>query len=127
MWPPLPRARRRHAGNTSDTATRSSRNWSPSNPWRKTPTDPVRHVWTACALAGVVLLYGCHKAAPDETTTETAVAVEVEPAKTGAVREVFAATGLVTAAPGGDLVIAAPDSARIAAMPKAEGDRVRAG
>ncbi len=87
----------------------------------------MRHVWIPCALVGVVLLPGCHKAAPDETATETAVAVEVEAAKTGAVREVISATGLVTAAPGGDLVIAAPDAARIAAMPKAEGDRVRAG
>ena len=87
----------------------------------------MRHVWIRCALIGVVLLPGCHKAAPDETATETAVAVEVEPAKTGAIREVIAATGVVTAAPGGDLVVAAPDSARIAAMPKAEGDRVRAG
>ena len=78
-------------------------------------------------LLGAMLLPGCHKAAPDETETETAVAVEVEPAKTGAVREVFAATGLVTAAPGADLIVAAPDSARIAEMPKAEGDRVRAG
>ena len=87
----------------------------------------MRHVWLQGALLGAILLPGCHKAAPDETATETAVAVEVEPAKTGAVREVIAATGLVTAAPGGDLVVAAPDSARIAEMPKAEGDRVRAG
>ena len=87
----------------------------------------MRHVWTACGLVGAILLTGCHKAAPDETATETAVAVEVEPAKTGAVREVFAATGLVTAAPGGDLIVTAPDSARIAEMPKAEGDRVRSG
>jgi RND family efflux transporter MFP subunit len=74
-----------------------------------------------------MLLPACHKAAPDETATETAVAVEVEPAKTGAVREVFGATGLVTAAPGAELIVTAPDSARIAEMPKAEGDRVRSG
>ena len=87
----------------------------------------MRHVWIRGALLGAMLLPACHKAAPDETATETAVAVEVEPAKTGAVREVIAATGLVTAAPGGDLIVTAPDSARIAEMPKAEGDRVREG
>jgi RND family efflux transporter MFP subunit len=87
----------------------------------------MKHAWIRAALFAVILLPGCHKAPPDETATETAVAVEVEPAKTGAVREVIAATGLVTGAPGGDLVVGAPDSARIAEMPKAEGDRVRAG
>jgi RND family efflux transporter MFP subunit len=80
----------------------------------------------AVLLASLVVS-ACHKSPPDETETETAVSVEVEAAKTSAVREVFAATGLVTAAPGGDLVISAPESARIAEMPKAEGDRVRAG
>lgn len=87
----------------------------------------MRHARMLCALLGAMALTACHKAAPDETATETAVAVEVEAAKTGAVREVFAATGLVTAAPGAELVVTAPDSARIAAMPKAEGDRVRSG
>jgi RND family efflux transporter MFP subunit len=87
----------------------------------------MRHVWIRSALLGAILLAGCHKAAPDETATETPVAVEVEPAKTDAVREVIAATGLVTAAPGGELVVSAPDSARIAEMPKAEGDHVRSG
>jgi RND family efflux transporter MFP subunit len=87
----------------------------------------MKPVWIPGALVGVMLLPACHAATPDETATETAVAVEVEPAKTGAVREVIGATGVVTAAPGGDLVVAAPDSARIAEIPKAEGDRVRAG
>jgi RND family efflux transporter MFP subunit len=87
----------------------------------------MRHLWIRGALLAALLLPACHSAAPDETETETAVAVEVEPAKTGTVREVFGATGLVTAAPGAELIITAPDSARIAQMPKAEGDRVRSG
>jgi len=87
----------------------------------------MRHAWILGALLAAMLLPACHKAAPDETETETAVAVEVEPAKTGAVREVFGATGLVTAAPGAELIVTAPDSARIAEMPRAEGDRVRSG
>ncbi|MEP6914840.1 MAG: efflux RND transporter periplasmic adaptor subunit [Acidobacteriota bacterium] len=87
----------------------------------------MRHACAGAALVGALLLPGCHKAAPDETVTETAVVVEVEAAKTEAVREVFGATGLVAAAPGGDLVVSAPDSARIAEMPRAEGDRVRKG
>ncbi|MEN3338513.1 MAG: rane fusion protein multidrug efflux system [Acidobacteriota bacterium] len=79
------------------------------------------------ALAALLALTACHKSAPDETVTETAVAVEVEQAKTGTIREVIAATGIVTAPPGGELVVTAPEAARIVELPKAEGDRVRAG
>ena len=75
-------------------------------------------------LAGIA---ACHREAPEETVTETAVAVAVEAARTGSVREVIAASGLVTASPGGELVVTAPEAARIAELPKAEGDRVRAG
>jgi RND family efflux transporter MFP subunit len=76
------------------------------------------------ALAGIA---GCHHDAPEQTPTETAVAVVVEAARTGSVREVIAASGVVTASPGGELVVTAPEAARIVELPKAEGDRVRAG
>jgi RND family efflux transporter MFP subunit len=79
------------------------------------------------ALAGALAVAGCHAAPPDETVTETAVAVEVEPARAAAIREVIAVTGIVTAPPGGELVVTAPEAARIVQLPKAEGDRVRAG
>jgi RND family efflux transporter MFP subunit len=81
-------------------------------------------VATICAACVVA---ACHKAAPEETETETAVAVQVEPARSGPVREVIAATGLVSAAPGAELVVTAPEAARIVDLPKAEGDRVNAG
>lgn len=87
----------------------------------------MRHAWTGLALAAVFGLAGCHESAPDETVTETPVAVAVEPARTGAIREVIAATGIVSAAPGGELVVTAPEAARIVELPKAEGDRVRPG
>lgn len=87
----------------------------------------MRQVWTGLVLATAFVLQGCGQAAPDETVTETPVAVEVEVARTGPVREVIAATGTVTAAPGAELVVTAPEAARIVELPKAEGDRVRAG
>ena len=74
---------------------------------------------------GACLVSACHHDAPEETATETAVVVQVEPAKSGPMREVIAATGVVTAAPGAELVVTAPEAARIAELPKAEGDRVR--
>lgn len=76
-----------------------------------------------CAL----LLIGCHHEAPEETETQTPVAVAVDVAKTGTVREVIAASGVVSAAPGAELLVTAPEAARIVEMPRAEGDRVRAG
>jgi cobalt-zinc-cadmium efflux system membrane fusion protein len=83
--------------------------------------------WKGLALAGALSVAGCHDPAPDETVTDTAVAVAVEPARTGSIREVVAATGLVSAPPGGELIVTAPEAARIVELPKAEGERVRAG
>ena len=85
------------------------------------------NLWNVLALAGALAVAGCHDPAPDETVSDTAVAVEVEPARTGSIREVVAATGLVSAPPGGELIVTAPEAARIVELPKAEGDRVRAG
>ncbi len=87
----------------------------------------MKPVSLATSLVALSLLCGCRHEAPEETETETPVAVQVEPARSGPIREVIAATGLVTAAPGAELTVTAPEAARIAELPKAEGDRVRAG
>jgi RND family efflux transporter MFP subunit len=87
----------------------------------------MKHVPLAASLVILSLLCACRHDAPDETETETPVAVQVEAARGGPIREVIAATGLVTAAPGAELTVTAPEAARIAELPKAEGDRVRAG
>lgn len=84
-------------------------------------------VWRGLALAGTLAAAGCHGAPVEETATETAVAVAVAPAEKGSIREVIAASGVVTAPPGGELVVTAPEAARIAELPKAEGDVVRVG
>ena len=87
----------------------------------------MKHVPLAASLVGLFLLCACRHEAPEETETATPVAVQVEAARSGPIREVIAATGLVTAAPGAELTVTAPEAARIAELPKAEGDRVRAG
>lgn len=76
---------------------------------------------------GALLVIGCHHNAPEETETQTPVAVAVDVAKLGSVREAISASGVVNAAPGAELLVTAPEAARIVEMPKAEGDRVRAG
>ncbi len=80
------------------------------------------------ALAALSLvLAGCGKDAPEAVETETVVPVTTEPAGTGDVHATIHATGTVTPAPGADQLVTAPESARIADLPKAEGDRVRRG
>ena len=55
------------------------------------------------------------------------VPVEAEPARRGDITGVVHATGTVTPAPGAELIVVAPEPARIAELPHAEGDRVAAG
>jgi RND family efflux transporter MFP subunit len=53
--------------------------------------------------------------------------VTVAPAQTGSITATIHATGLVTPAPGAELIVVAPEAARIVAIPKAEGDVVHRG
>ena len=79
------------------------------------------------ALVAVLLACGCHDKEREETETEAPVPVETELARLGTIQGVIAATGLVSAAPGAEQLVTAPQSARIMAMPKAVGDTVRKG
>jgi RND family efflux transporter MFP subunit len=69
----------------------------------------------------------CGREAPEETQSETIVPVTTEPARLDTIRASIRATGLVEPAPGADIVVIAPESARIAEIPKAEGDTVHRG
>src|SRR5258706_5207424 len=91
-----------------------------------------------CALGvgswrlGIVVLVmattvGCSKPPAEEVDTKTAVPVKMVPAATGSIRASVHATGVVTPAPGAELVVITPEPGRIAEMPHAEGDRVRQG
>lgn len=81
----------------------------------------------ALLLAGCLMLAACGAPAPEEIVTETVVPVTTAAAATGTIRAVVSATGLVVPAPGADLIVTAPEAARIAEMPKAEGDTVKRG
>ena len=78
----------------------------------------------AVALATAV---ACSKPAVEETESEAPVPVKVEAAETGSIRGVLHATGTINPAPDGELIVVAPEPARIAEIPKAEGDRVARG
>ena len=78
----------------------------------------------AIAASGLV---GCGHAATEEVETKTVVPVTTLPAQLGNIRAVIHATGDVNPAPGADLVVVAPEPARIIEIPKGEGERVRRG
>jgi len=78
-----------------------------------------------CAALGVVA--GCSHAPVEQVTTESAVEVEVKAAAIGEIEGHINVTGTVMPAPGAELTIVAPEPARIAEMPKAEGEQVRVG
>jgi RND family efflux transporter MFP subunit len=79
------------------------------------------------ALMALLLLAGCSKPTVEEVQTTAAAPVKTITLTPATLEGVVAASGLVTAAPGADWVITAPEPARIVEMPKAEGDRVKAG
>jgi len=78
-------------------------------------------------LISLLAIAGCSKPALEQAETTAAVAVSVETAVLGRIDSTISATGVVQPAPGGDWTITAPEAARIAELPKAEGDTVKAG
>ena len=75
----------------------------------------------------VLVVTGCSKEPPEEVESHTVVPVTVVPAHVGAITRLTRATGLVVPAPGAELLVVAPEPARIVEMPKAEGDLVKRG
>jgi len=86
-----------------------------------------RLVPAIAAAAILVCAPGCARHAAEEVESETPVTVKIAPAALGTIRGVVHATGIVNPAPGADLVVVAPEAARIAEVPLAAGDRVRRG
>ncbi len=78
---------------------------------------------TLATLSGAA----CSRGGPEEVESETVVPVATQPAQRGSIRAVVHAAGVINPAPGADLLVVAPETARIAEIPKAEGDRVRRG
>jgi len=70
---------------------------------------------------------GCSNATPEDIESATVVPVMVAEAETGTLTVRAHASGLVNPAPGAELIVVAPEPARISAIPKAEGDIVRRG
>jgi RND family efflux transporter MFP subunit len=86
-----------------------------------------RFACAALLVVGLASVAGCRREPQEEVESETAVAVRTAPATVGTIRGVVHATAIVTSAPGAELVVIAPEAARIAEVPRAAGDRVRRG
>ncbi|HUQ89495.1 MAG TPA: efflux RND transporter periplasmic adaptor subunit [Vicinamibacterales bacterium] len=78
-------------------------------------------------LLTALFMSSCSHDTPEEVESETVVPVVTEPAAKGNIRATITVTGIVTAAPDADQLVVAPQAARIAEIPKAEGERVRSG
>ena len=74
-----------------------------------------------------VVATGCQDKPVERIETTAAVPVAVEAARLDVLVGKIVVSGLVTAAPGAELTVIAPEAARIAQMPFAEGDRVKTG
>jgi RND family efflux transporter MFP subunit len=88
------------------------------------------HRWhraSALSILFCIAAVGCSKPATEEVATETVVPVTTEAAATGSIRAVISATGDVNPAAGAEMVVVAPEPARILEITKAEGDPVRRG
>ena len=91
-------------------------------------TPNTHHRALIAALSASVLCLGsCGKPVEEEVESETVVSVKTEAASLGTIRGLVHATGVVHPAPGAELVVVAPEAARIAEVPKGAGDPVRRG
>jgi RND family efflux transporter MFP subunit len=98
---------------------------------RVAPIAPKRALTLAVSLAlaaTIGMSAGCGRSHSEEEVTANApVPVSTQPAARGTVEAVTTATGVIAAAPGAELIVIAPQAARIAKLPKGEGDAVRKG
>ena len=86
-----------------------------------------RSGFTAATIVLVVAFTACTHETAEEVESETVVPVTTVAAATGTIRAAINVTGIVTAAPGAEQLVVAPQAARIAEITKAEGDLVKAG
>ncbi len=79
------------------------------------------------SLVALLLTTACTHKAVEEVDTTAAAPVTVVTLSPQTVQSIVTATGTVTAAPGADWTITAPEAARIVELPKAAGDPVKPG
>ena len=81
----------------------------------------------ALAMSAALGAGACTQPTPEEVESEAVVPVRTVAAEKGTIRGVVRATGLVTPAPGAELIVIAPEAARITEIHLGEGERVKRG
>ena len=81
----------------------------------------------ALAMSAALGAGACTQSTPEEVESEAVVPVRTVAAEKGTIRGVVRATGLVTPAPGAELIVIAPEAARITEIHLGEGERVKRG
>jgi len=82
---------------------------------------------TALAVSAAMCAGACTQSTPEEVESEAVVPVRTAAGEKGTIRGIVHATGLVTPAPGAELIVTAPEAARIAEIHLGEGERVKRG
>ncbi|MEQ1575699.1 MAG: efflux RND transporter periplasmic adaptor subunit, partial [Vicinamibacterales bacterium] len=96
--------------------------------WTEAPSPLITRRACLLLLPVVALLVGCRRQAHVESEVEeTVVAVAARPAQVGSLRTVLHLSGVVTTAPGGELLVVAPEPAQVLEVLKAQGDMVSPG
>lgn len=83
--------------------------------------------WHSVIGAALLVAGGCSTPTVEHVATTAPAPVKTITLAAAPLEGIVAASGIVSAAPGADWVITAPEAARIVDMPKAEGDRVKPG
>ena len=83
--------------------------------------------WAFGLCCGLLALAGCAHENAEEVESETVVPVTAADARRGSITAITRVTGVVVPAPGAELIVIAPEPARILELRKAEGDAVRRG
>jgi membrane fusion protein (multidrug efflux system) len=88
---------------------------------------PAGPIFLLLVLAVGASAPACRRQQAAQSENDLLVPVAVEPAALGMIRGVVSATGLVTALPGAEILVFAPQTARIAEITKAVGDSAKSG
>lgn len=96
-------------------------------PLRGPTRGALRLAFCAALITTTVAVAACRHESAEEVETTSPVAVRTAAVETATIRASVRATGVVTPAPDAELIVVAPEAARVAEVPHAAGERVRRG
>ena len=83
--------------------------------------------WCLAALLAAVAVTGCRRASEEGPVAGETVAVTVQPARLGTLRDTVSVSGNVVPSAAADFIVTATEPSEIAELPRNEGDKVQSG